>query len=166
MTLIKCTTDVPKERFAKSQNHVRSPYKVQCSWSVPANCGYISAKTHHTVTHLSKLVSRLKATSSYNSGSCIHNLPQTSISTFSLQWNHAWSNIWEVADSKVTRKWRLLFVDGRDARASLVSTVTAFLNSSHDEANASECQAIRCKLTTLQQNQVATFATAKISHLI
>jgi hypothetical protein len=57
-------------------------------------------------------------------------------------------------------------VDGRDARASLVSTATAFLNSSHDEANASECQAICFKKTTLQQNKVATFATATISHLI
>jgi hypothetical protein len=62
MTLIKCTTELPKEGFLKSQMYVGSPYKVKCSWPVPVNCGYISAQSHHTVTHLSKLGSRLKAT--------------------------------------------------------------------------------------------------------
>lgn len=31
MTLIKCKTEVPKDGFPKSQNYVRSPYKVICS---------------------------------------------------------------------------------------------------------------------------------------
>jgi len=31
MTLIKCTTEVPKEGFPESQNYVRSSYKVKCS---------------------------------------------------------------------------------------------------------------------------------------
>jgi len=52
MTLIKCTREVPKEGFPKSQNYVRRPYKVKCSWSVAADCGHISAQSHHTVTHL------------------------------------------------------------------------------------------------------------------
>jgi hypothetical protein len=39
------------------------------------------------------------------------------------------------------------------ARASLASTATAFLNSSHDGTNASaQCQGTRWKITTLRQN--------------
>jgi hypothetical protein len=46
-----------------------------------------------------------------------------------------------------------------NARASLVSTATAFLNWSHDEANAPVSG-------NMLRNKVATFATGKISHLI
>ena len=49
-----------------------------------------------------------------------------------------WSNIWDVADSTVTGKWKWSFMDGCEYRC-LISTAGKFVNSCQDRTNSSMC---------------------------
>jgi len=59
------------------------------------------------------------------------------------------SNIWDVADSTITGKWKWLFMDGCGYR-SLITTARRFVNSCKDGTNASMCSGMMSKTMTLK----------------
>lgn len=63
-----------------------------------------------------------------------------------------WSNIWDVADSTITGKWKWLFTDGCGYR-SLITTARTFVNSYQDGTNSSMCSEMMPKIMIPKQKK-------------